>query len=88
MSRLSSGDLKEEQNSSLPLDSACRWPLCIHRVTCCFDTSQSRTVTTGRVPSCSFGGKACLNGNLYPVAHDATPDEPTNLPCRVVESRI
>jgi hypothetical protein len=73
MSRLSSGDLKEEQNSSLPLDSACRWPLWIHRVTCCFDTSQSRTVTTGRVPSCTFGGKARPNGNLYPVARHGSP---------------
>jgi hypothetical protein len=73
MSRLSSGDLKEEQNSSLPLDSACRWPLWIHHVTCCFDTSQSRTVTTGRVPSCTFGGKARPNGNLYPVARHGSP---------------
>ena len=74
MSRLSSGDLKEEQNSSLPLDSACRWPLWIHLVTCCFDTSQSRTVTTACVPSGTFGDKASLNGKVYPVAHHGNPD--------------
>jgi hypothetical protein len=70
MDRLSSGDLKEGQHRSLPLNSAFRWPLCIHGVTCCFDTSQSRIVTTGGVSSCTFGGKASLNGNFYPIAHD------------------